>query len=643
MAAAVVLGVVVIALVLFWTEWVPIEVTSILVVFLLAVTRVLTPAEAFAGFANDTVIFIFALLAMTEGLAATGVMRIVAERLTFIGRFGPRAFLVGMMVVVAGFSAFVSNTVTTAAFLPVVMSASSRVGVRSREVLLPMAFASMLGGTILLFGTSTNLVMTAAMARAGLAPLAVTELAPAGLPLTAAGIALVALLAPRLLRRGEEAPAEEDELPRRDYLAELAVPAGSPHVGRAVADMEQALGARPLGVVRKEGRPAGGEAERVAPEDRVVVEGALEEIVTAADARGVDVPAAEAARPAREEEGEAKPKLVVVEAAVPPGSRLAGRSVEEARLAQQLGVELLALHRHPNVQWITRLQLLGHLRAAPSIRALPLSVGDVLLLRAPAERVRELVAAGSLLVLTGVPHDPPRRGRALLALALFGGALVLGSTGVLPLSVAGLAGMLAMVLTGCMDGRRAMRVEWRVVLLIGSMLALGLAMERSGAGALVGDEVSRVAALGGPRAVLVALALLTILLSAPMSNQAAALVVFPVALSAAARLGIDPRPLAIAVTLAGSCSFMTPLEPAAMLVYGAGRYRFKDFTRVGTPLTLALVVLIALLVPAVWPFGRAPQRRAAAETSVTSPSPEGTAVAGRAATSRAPSGGSPGP
>jgi di/tricarboxylate transporter len=486
--------------------------------------------------------------------------------------------------------------------------------------------------------------MTAVMARAGLAPLGVTELAPAGLPLTAIGVALIALLAPRLLRGGEEAPAEE-ELPERDYLAELAVPAGSPHVGRAVADMEQALGARPLGVVRKEGPIAPGEAERVAPDDRVVVEGARDEIVTAADSRGVDVPAAEAARPAREGEGEGRPKLVVVEAAVPPGSRLAGRSVEEARLAQRLGVELLALHRRPAVQRATRLQLLGRLRSAASIRALPLSVGDVLLLRAPAERVRELVTSGTLLVLSGVPHDPPRRGKAILALVLFGAALVLGSTGILPLSVAGLGGMLAMVLTGCMDGRRAMRVEWRVVLLIGSMLALGLAMERSGAGSLVGDQVSRLAALGGPRAVLVALALLTILLSAPMSNQAAALVVFPVALSAAARLGIDPRPLAIAVTLAGSCSFMTPLEPAAMLVYGAGRYRFKDFTRVGTPLTLALVVAIGLLVPPIWPFedgaGR-PQRRAGAETSVTSPSPEGTAVAGRAATSRAPSGGSPG-
>lgn len=604
MAAAIVLGVVLVALVLFWTEWVPLEVTSILVVFLLAVTGVLTPQEAFAGFGNDTVIFIFALLAMTQGLAATGVIQRVAERLTFLGRFGARAFLLGTMVVVAAFSAFVSNTVTAAAFLPVVLSGASRIGVPPRDVLMPMAFASMLGGTILLFGTSTNLVMSEVISRAGLPPIAVLELAPAGIPMTIVGIAVIVLLAPRLLRAGG-LPAEQEgpHVAQREFLAELAVPAGSPHVGRAISDMGQALGARPLGVVRRDGSLAPDSGELVAPEDRVVVQGARDDIVAAADARGVDVPDADAARPARGE-GDGPQKLVVVEASIPPGSRLAGRSVEEARLADQLGVELLALHRHPAVQRITKLQLLGRLRRAPTMGALPLSVGDVLLLRAPQERVRELAGSGVLLVLSGFAHDPPRRTKALLAILFFAGALVLGSTRVLPLSVAGLGGMLGMVLTGCVDGRRALRVDWRVVLLIGSMLALGLAMERSGAGALVGGVVARAADFGGPRAVLVLLALLTILLSAPMSNQAAALVVFPIAISAAANLGIDARSLAIGVTLAGSCSFMTPLEPASMLVYGAGRYRFSDFVRVGTPVTLVIVVLIAILVPVLWPFAR---------------------------------------
>lgn len=598
MQAAIVLGVVVLALVLFWKEWVPIEVTSLLVVFLLAVTGVLEPREAFAGFANDTVIFIFALLAMTQGLAATGVVRALGAQLGFLARLGPTAFLVGMMIAVAFFSAFVSNTVTVAAFLPVVLSAAERAGLSPRRALMPMSFASMLGGTILLFGTSTNLVMSEVMQRAGLGAIGVTELAPVGLVVTVVGVALVALLAPRLLRGDGDAP-DEELVARREYLAELAVPAGSPHVGRELADVAQELGARPVGVVRREGGGPPAPGVRVAPDDRVLVEGEAADIVGAADAVGVEHPAASAARPAR---GQEEGALVVVEAVVPPGSRLAGRSSEEARLAERLGVELLAVHRRPQAQHQTRRRLLGHAALAPGMEALPVAVGDVLLLRARRERIRALAAQGTLLVLTGFEHDPPRRRKAVLAVALFLGALVLGSAKVLPMAVAGLGGLLVMVLTGCVDGRRVFDIDWRVVLLIGSMLALGLAMEQSGAGALVGAGVAQVATLGGPRAVLVVLTVVTVLLSAPMSNQAAALVVFPVAVSAAGHLGVDPRPLAIAVTFAGSCSFMTPLEPASLLVMGAGRYRFSDFVRTGGPLTLAIVLLVALLVPIVWPL-----------------------------------------
>jgi di/tricarboxylate transporter len=380
------------------------------------------------------------------------------------------------------------------------------------------------------------------------------------------------------------------------------VPHGSPHVGRRVEDVADAHGAEPIGVVRDERAvPAGdGAAVAVRPEDRVVVEGSPEKIVAAADAHGVAVPDAAAAGAARDE-GETA--LLVVEAAVPPDSRLVGRTMEQARLAERLGVELLAIHRRPSAHRATRRALLWRGSRAPSLATLPIAVGDVLLLRAPAARVRQLASAGLLLVLTGFEHDPPRRGKAALAVIFFLGALALGSAGILPMSVAGLGGLLAMVLTGCVDGQRALRIDWRVVLLIGSMLALGLAMERSGAGKLVGEVVARAATFGGPRTVMVLLAVITIVLSAPMSNQAAALVVFPIALAAASRMGIDPRPLAIAVTLAGSCSFMTPLEPSAMLVYGAGRYRFADFVRTGAPVTAVVVLLIWLLVPMVWPLG----------------------------------------
>jgi di/tricarboxylate transporter len=238
----------------------------------------------------------------------------------------------------------------------------------------------------------------------------------------------------------------------------------------------------------------------------------------------------------------------------------------------------------------------------------------VVLLRGPRERAPALLANNLLIVLGDVEHEAPRYAKAALALGIFLTVLGVGSLELVPLSVAGLVGMLLMIATGCVDSRLAFRVDWRVALLIGSMLSLGLAMETSGAGLFLGQKVAALAStgFGGPRGVMLVLMLLTILLSAPMSNQAAALVVLPVAINAASQLGVDPRPFVMAVTLAASCSFITPLEPSCVMVYGPGHYRFTDFFRLGTPLTAVLVALLMVLVPLVWPLdgpgakGRAP-------------------------------------
>lgn len=594
MSVMIVLALVLFALVAFWTEFWPIEVTSLVLVAALAVTGVITPKQAFAGFSNGTVIFIFTLLAMAQGLASTGVVQLATRRLSRVSRLGRFPFMVATLALVASFSAFISNTVTTAAFLPVVIAAAGRANLDKHEVLLPMAFASMLGGTITLFGTSTNLVMSAVIERAGLGAIAPFELAPLGLPVTAVSVVFLAAFAPRLLPHRDAAP-EKAAHPAREYLSELTVPAGSPEHGKELGDVSAALPLRVLGVVRG-GEAMPPEAEHVvAGEDRLVVEGQPEALAQAKSVAGVELSTAPG-------ETAPAPGTAIVEAAVPPGSRLVGRTLDEARLPLRFGLQPLALHRHPTLQRNTKLQLLARGRDAASFTRLPLAPGDVLLLRGPPARVRDLADGTTLLVLTGVEARGLRSERAGLAVALFFGALAAGATGVLPLPVAGLAGMLAMIVSGCMDVRRAFAIDWRVVLLIASMMALALAMEESGAARVVGESVAKLGASGGPRAVLAVLMVLTIALSVPMSNQAAALVVFPIALSAAAAFGVDGRTFAIGVTFAASWSLMTPLEPAAMLVYGAGRYRFSDFVRVGGPLTLALVVVLTFAVPMLWPF-----------------------------------------
>ncbi|RKH40547.1 SLC13 family permease [Corallococcus sicarius] len=601
MSILIALAVLAVALFLFSMESIPLEFSSLAVVCLLALSGVLTPVQAFQGFSNDTVIFIFTLLAMTQGLAATGVVQIIGQRMAFFARFGHQVFVLAMMGVVATFSSFISNTVTTAAFLPVAIGAAQRAKVPRSKVLMPLAYASMLGGTVLLYGTSTNLVVSAELVRRGLPGIGVAELAPVGLPVVVLGIAVVVLLGRWLLPSREGKPGAEGWA-MRDYLTEAVLSPDSRYLGKPLAEISEGLGLRVLGVMRD------GETRSALPsyvlqgDERLVVEGKREDILRVKALQGIEL------RPdVRLSDAEVEgPESLLAEVSVPPGSPLVGRSLKETLFVERFGLVALALHRRPAIQRLTKLQLLKRTREEHSLSTLPLSVGDVLLLRGPRQRVAELAPGTTLMVLEGHEYEPPRYAKALLAVLIFLGALVVGSVGWVPLSVAGLTGMLAMIATGCVDARTAFRVDWRVVLLIGCMMALGLAMEVSGAGKFIGDHVARLGAYGGPRSVLALLMVLTIVLSAPMSNQAAALVVLPVALNAAAQLGVDLRPFAMGVTLAASCSFITPLEPSCVLVYGPGHYRFTDFFRLGTPLTALLVVFLVFAVPLVWPFHAGP-------------------------------------
>jgi di/tricarboxylate transporter len=599
MAALLVLGIVVVALVLFSIEAFPIEVTSLVIVTLLALTGVLTPAQAFDGFSNDTVIFIFTLLAMTQGLASTGVVQLIGQRLAFFARFGHETFIFAMMSMVAAFSAFVSNTVTTAAFLPVAIGAANRAHVPKSKVLLPLAYASMLGGTILLYGTSTNLVASEAMENAGLKPIGVTELAPVGLAIAILGIAVVVVLGPKLLPYRPE-PLGTEGFVLRDYLTEAVLPLNSAYAGKQLREITEGLGLRVLGLVRKGSALPANPTHALSVEDRLIIEGQREEILRVKDLRGIEI------RPdLRLSDEQLRPKdTLLVEASVPPGSPLVGRTLKETLFSERFGLVALAIHRRPAIQRLTKLQMLGRVWGGHSLSKIPLSVGDVLLLRGARHRMQQLGDGGTLLVLTDVEYQPPRYGKAVLAIAFFGGALLASSLEVVSPPVAGLIGMVGMIATGCVDARLAFRVDWRVVLLIGSMMALGTAMQKSGAGVLLGSQLAELGDFAGPRGVLCALMLLTILLSAPMSNQAAALVILPVGISAASQLGVDPRPFAIGITLAASCSFITPLEPSCVLVYGPGHYRFTDFFRLGTPLTLAILVLLTFAVPLLWPVAR---------------------------------------
>lgn len=332
-------------------------------------------------------------------------------------------------------------------------------------------------------------------------------------------------------------------------------------------------------------------------DDHLVIGGSLEDLLRVMDLRSLGLRADLRYAPAD------KKALTLVELSVPPTSGFIGRSVRALRVAERYGVLVLGIHRHPSLKRVDgELDLLGQVREGQTVRDVPLSGGDVLLVSGPESRLRELAPDEDVTVLGTVEYERPRYRHAALALVIFVVTIVAAGLRTTSPAIAGLTGLLAMIATGCVPPRTAFRVDWKVVIMIGALLALGHATEKSGVGEFLARGTLPLAGVVGPRGVLVVLMALTVLLSIPMSNQAAALVMVPVGVHAAMELGLDPRTFAIGICLGASCSFLTPLEPSAALVYGPGRYRFSDFLRVGGPLTVLMLFVLALGVPMVWPF-----------------------------------------
>lgn len=598
--AVYVLALTAVALLLFATEWLRVDVVAILLLLALTLPGVLSPVDALAGFGSETIIVLVSLFVLTEGVIRTGVVERLGLRLAAVGSSRPVGFIRFLLVACAVISAFISNTVTAAVFLPVMIGAARRANVPLGKVLMPMAFASILSSGVTIISTSTNIVVSGQMPKYRLAPLGFFELAPVGIAVSIVGLLYLLFVAPRFVPdRG--AGVDEAGSSARRYVAELVVTARSSRVGKTLANLHlgDALNLIVVGIRRGTKRilhPA--PFAKLRAGDEIVVEGKVEDILSAKDVPGIaiksdDVQAVRVQTPERGttvDSSEATSEKRMVEAIVLPRSRLVGRTLRGSRFRERTSLSVLAIHARGADSDVDNL---SRWRMQP---------GDVLLLQGAQEDL-DRIDGQDLMLLDDVSAHHPRTGKGPIAATIFVLALALAVSHLVPLPIAFLAGVAAMVLTRCLSEAEAYAaIDWRLLVLIGSMMAFGTAMEQTGAAHWLADQVaSNVASYGG-FAVMCVFGLLTIVLTQPMSNQAAALVVLPVAIEAARRLGLDPRTMAIAVTMAASLSFLTPLEPACLLVYGPGRYRFFDFVKVGAPLTLIAFVITMALVPIFWPL-----------------------------------------
>jgi di/tricarboxylate transporter len=575
---------------LVWGRW-RYDLVAFAALLVAVVTGVVPVDRAFSGFGHPAVVVIALVLMISRGLSRSGVIELLSRHLLSAAR-GLAAHIGILSGFAAALSAVMNNVAALALLMPLDMQAAAKAGRSPALSLMPLSFASILGGMITLIGTPPNIVIAEYRGVALGEPYGMFDFTPVGLAVAVVGVAYVALLGWRLIpveRGRHDSPRELFEI--ADYVAELTVPEGAPVIGRRVAELDGETveaGAEIIGLVRRGVRQPG-RARRVEirRNDVLVVQAPPAAIEALAGALGLEYARRKNATGEAPGDGDA----ALMEVVVPPGARVEGRTARSLQLMYRHGVTLLGVSRQGR-------------RFSERVRELEIRAGDVLLLLGEERQIADVARWLGGLPLAARGLEVTQRGKAGLAVAIFAAAVALASTGVLYLPVAlGLA-VVAMVLTGIIPLRQAYdAVEWPVIVLLGSMIPIGAAMESSGATAVLAEGLVGVASGLPPAAILVILMAVTMTLSDVMNNVATAVIAAPIAVDTAQRLGVNPDTFLMAVAVAASCAFLTPIgHKNNTLVMGPGGYRFGDYWRMGLPLELLVIAIGVPMILLVWPL-----------------------------------------
>jgi di/tricarboxylate transporter len=571
----------------FAFEWVSVDLATLILLAILVLSGILTVDEAFSGFSNEIIVILASIFVLSGALMKGGVLDHLSEVIHRIAGGSRNKVLLCVMPVTTFISSFMNNTTTTAVMMPAVLGLCRKSRLSPGKVLIPLAYASMLGGTCTLIGTSTNVAASGYIQSTGLAPFSMFEFLPVGLAICGLGLLYVVLVGHRLLPDTRETGFEE-RYSIREFLSEVVITRDSPLAGQALRDSRLGqMGLQVRAVLRGGRRLEAEPSLRLEEGDLLIVQSSREGLLQVKETAGIEI------KPdLKEEDLElTSAAMKIAEAILMPQSSLVGRTIKELDFRRRFGLTVIAIYRK------------GH-ALATRIGGLPLRVGDVLLIQGRPEQLRTLADSPDLLILQEVEHQPARRLKGLYAVGIFLLAVIASTFEWVPLPIAFLLAALAVVGTRLITMEEAYDlIDWRLLILIAGMTSFGLAMRKTGAAEYLAGLIVGWTGELPVTVLLLAFAVLTILLTQPMSNAAAALVVLPVAMNTATKLGHDPRAFAVLVTLSASLSFITPFEPSCLIVYGPGRYRFRDFLVCGLPLTVLVVVVLMILVPLLWPLG----------------------------------------
>ncbi len=583
-----------VAIALFATEKLPVDVVGILLVIALIMTRVLTVQEGLAGFGNDVVITIGGLFILVGGLVKTGIVDLIGRRLHRVAG-GNEFILTALIMTTAAASASVlKNTTTTAMFLPVIIGLAAKAKIAPSKLLMPLAFGAILGGSCTLIGTSTNLAVSGAIVRYGQEPLSMFELTSVGVIVFAVGMIYMLFIGRPMLPNRGASESLTDDYSIREYISELVVLPNSRLVGKTLGEsnINTELELNVLGIIRGDQRQIAPRAsERIEENDLLIVEGKIDDILRVKEEVGLEI------KPdfKLNDQDLESDSIELFEVMVMRDSELVGQTLKTLRFRQDYELTVLAINRHGE----TFINKLSDVR---------LKFGDVLLVQGTRQEIEPLVVDRQMILLEDVSASSVRVEKRKWAIAAFGLFLTLSLSKLvvgfdIPLAVCVLAGVLLLLATKTVRySEMYSLIDFRLLVLIACMMSFGVAMEKTETDIFLAGLIQNYFGEYGPMYVLAGFFVLTVVLTQPMSNQAAALVVLPVAVKTAVALGLNPRTFIIAVTYAASFSFITPLEPACVLVYTPGKYRFMDFVKIGTILTIIVFIAAMIFVPIFWPF-----------------------------------------
>ncbi|MGB7060247.1 MAG: SLC13 family permease [Geitlerinemataceae cyanobacterium] len=591
------------ALIAFVAEWLPVDITAIGVATVLMLFGLVSPDEGIAGFGNSATITVMAMFILSAGITKTGAIQIVRDLLVKWGGNNPSQQIFVMGAIVGPITAFINNTAVVAIFIPIVEEWCRKQKISVSKLLMPLSYATVLGGMITIIGTSTNILASGISKKLGYGEFGLFQFTPLGIITFLIGLVYLTFAAPKLLpdRKPIANNSLSEEYGLKDYVSEVVITPRSSLIGQTLnqSEIQRKFDIDVLEIIHNENKfpqPLGD--KQLSAGDILLVRGTREDLLKIRDERGIEILAD--VKFSQESGGEesiesemSSGEENIAEVLILSNSRLIGSTLKDLRFRQRYNATVIAIRR-------------GEELVRERLGKVPLRFGDLLLVQGPKQSILGLQTTRELLVLEQKDVDSIQQKKAWIAVAIILGVVVVAAFNWFPILVTSLVGVILMIVTGCLKpGEIYGAVRWDIIFLLAGLIPLGTAMENSGANEWLADNLVNLGGSFSGYWILLFFYLITSFLTEILSNNAAVVLMIPVAVQVAISLSLNPLAFMYAVTFAASNSYLTPIGyQTNTMVYGPGGYKFLDFTKVGLPLNLILTICTPLLI--VWIYGLKP-------------------------------------